>query len=449
MNMKLKFLSVVALLFCLCCASTASLAQCKEGFPTDPAFNKAKADEAIAVYGDAIRAGKYREATSGWQWLLTNAPKWNTKLYIDGADIYDKLAEKESDPAKKKVLVDSLMMVYDLRIKNCGDEINVLNRKVYAAYKYAKNKEKVQEVLTMYDQLFEKAGNNVSIGNLTVYMRAVENFQKLHKSLTDDQILQRYDKIMATIEAKLRLAEQQSKKDDIENLKKSKDAVDGILLNLVKVNCDFVKKNLAPKFKKDPSDMNTAKKIYNFMVQDKCTDDPLFLETLEAIDKHNPEKDFGLKKTIAIKYITSGAAEKGEAKLKEAESLAKTPAEKADIYTLFGGIEYKKGNSPGARNYYLKAAEADPSDKGSLDKIGDLYMNSFNDCAKKANLAEDRLVYLAAYEMYQKAGNAAGMAKAKAQFPSKEEIFLLNWQAGSTQKVGCWINESVVLKTRD
>jgi len=87
--------------------------------------------------------------------------------------------------------------------------------------------------------------------------------------------------------------------------------------------------------------------------------------------------------------------------------------------------------------------------KESWEKIGDLYYNSFDDCAKRQNMAEDRLVYLAAYEMYQKAGNASGMARAKAQFPSKEEIFLLNWQAGSTQRVGCWIGESVVLKTRD
>jgi hypothetical protein len=58
-------------------------------------------------------------------------------------------------------------------------------------------------------------------------------------------------------------------------------------------------------------------------------------------------------------------------------------------------------------------------------------------------------VYIAAYEMYVKAGNSNLMARAKAQFPSKEEIFLLNWQTGSSQKVGCWINETVILKTRD
>jgi hypothetical protein len=446
MNMKLKFLPVVALLLCLVAPQTASFAQCKEGWPTDANFNKAKADESVAVYGDAMRQGNYRAATAGWQWLLTNAPKWNTKLYIDGADIYDKLAEKETDPAKKKVLVDSLMMIYDLRIKNCGDELNVMNRKASAAYKYARTKDKLQELLNMFDQLYEKSGNNVSDANLVYYMKTVENYQKLHKNLTDDQILQRYDKIMGVIDVKTTKA---PKKEDLDKLKGIKEAVESILIGLVKINCDFVKKNLAPKFKQDPSNMSIAKKIYTFMVQDKCTEDPLFLEALEAIDKHNPEKDFGLKKTIAIKYITGGATDKGEAKLKEAEPLAKTPAEKADINMLFGSLEAKKGNNAAARSYFLKAAEADPSDKTPLEKIGDLYFNSFNDCAKKANLAEDRLVYLAAYEMYQKAGDAKGMAKAKAQFPSKEEIFLLNWQAGSNQKVGCWIGESVVLKTRD
>ncbi|MEJ0054858.1 MAG: hypothetical protein WDN75_03925 [Bacteroidota bacterium] len=59
------------------------------------------------------------------------------------------------------------------------------------------------------------------------------------------------------------------------------------------------------------------------------------------------------------------------------------------------------------------------------------------------------MIYLAAYEMYQRAGNSALMSRAKAQFPSKEDIFLLNWLVGSSQKVGCWIGETVTLKTRD
>ena len=64
-------------------------------------------------------------------------------------------------------------------------------------------------------------------------------------------------------------------------------------------------------------------------------------------------------------------------------------------------------------------------------------------------MAEDRLVYIAAFEMYQRGGDTQGMAKARAQFPSKEDLFLLNWKAGESRKISCWVGETVALKTRD
>ena len=114
-----------------------------------------------------------------------------------------------------------------------------------------------------------------------------------------------------------------------------------------------------------------------------------------------------------------------------------------------GSIEAKKGNYSAAREMFRQASTTDPANKDGWEKIGDLYYNSFDNCKKQQSLAQDRLVYIAAYEMYQRAGNQQLMSRAKAQFPSKEEIFLLNWQKGSTQQVGCWIGESVILNTRD
>lgn len=113
-----------------------------------------------------------------------------------------------------------------------------------------------------------------------------------------------------------------------------------------------------------------------------------------------------------------------------------------------GSIEAKNGNKSGARDLYRQAIAADASSKEAYEKIGDLYYGSFDNCAKKESYAEDRLVYIAAYEMYARAGNRTKMAQAQAQFPSVPEIFELNWQEGETKKVGCWIGESVTLKTR-
>jgi tetratricopeptide (TPR) repeat protein len=446
MTMKERVVTVVCAIMMMMGVYSNALSQCKEFlWPAD----KAKAEESVAVWGDAIKQGNYRQATPGLQWMLANAPKWNTKLYIDGVEIYDKLAEKETDPAKKKVLVDSLLMIYDMRIQNCGDEINVMNRKVYACYKYYKTKEKVAELLAMYDKIYETSGNNISDNNLVAYMTTIKNYQTLHKNLTDEQILQRYDKIMAVLDVKLKKAQEQSKQADIDKLKSYKDAVEGILISIVKVNCDFVRKNLVPKFKQNPNDLALAKKIFSFMLQDKCTDDPVWLEAGEKIHEMSTEKDFGLVKTLGSRYVMNGNLEKAEGLYKEALPLAPTPQDKSEIQTYLGGIESKKGNYVGARDLYRQAITTHSSNKEAYEKIGDLYYNSFDNCSKKQSLAEDRLVYLAAYEMYVKAGNNQLMARAKAQFPSREEIFLLNWQAGSNQKVGCWINETVILKTRD
>src|SRR6185295_6126916 len=186
----------------------------------------------------------------------------------------------------------SLLVFYDLRIKNCGDEVNVLNRKASATFKYyQKDKEKLADLLALYDKVYEISGNNLSNGNLLTYMIAVKNNKIALKNLTDDQILARYDKVMAVIDAKMKKAMTENKTTEVDQLKGIKDAIDSELLKIVTINCDFVKKNLAPKFKQNPSDLALAKKIFKFMLEGKCIDDPLWFEAGEEIFK--TEKDFG------------------------------------------------------------------------------------------------------------------------------------------------------------
>jgi tetratricopeptide (TPR) repeat protein len=441
MIMKMKMLSVV--LMASVFAGNVALAQCKDGWPQD----KAKAEEALAIYGDAMKQGNYRGSVTSLQWLLTNAPKLSTKIYIDGAEIYDKLADKETDPVKKQVLIDSMLWTYDQRIKNCGDEINVLNRKAYASYKFnVKNKDKVADLLALYDNVYQKSGNNVSDNNLVAYMTVIKANFILLKNLTDDQILQRYDKIQSIADEKIKAYQAKNKPQDVEKIKTSKGQVDEMLIGLVKVDCDFVKKNLEPKFKQNPGDLALAKKIFGFMLQGKCTDDPVWLEAGEAI--HKQEKDFGLAKNLALKYLSIDNTQKAEALLKEAQELAKTPADKSEVLIGLGSIAAKNGNKSAAREYYRQAAAADPSNKDAFERIGDLYYGSFSECAKKKSMAEDRLVYIAAYDMFARAGNGQKMAMAKSQFPSVTEIFELSWKEGESKPTGCWIGENVILKTR-
>ena len=151
-----------------------------------------------------------------------------------------------------------------------------------------------------------------------------------------------------------------------------KDDIDAILIGMVKVDCAFVKKNLEPKFKQNPNDVVLAKKIFGFMLQGKCTDDPLWLEAGESIHKNNPEKDFGLAKNLGLKYYSIDNFAKAEIFLKEALPLASTPEDKAEVLIYLGQLQ-AKNDKPAARALFRQALEANPGNKLAYEKIGDLY----------------------------------------------------------------------------
>lgn len=440
------------LMAALVLASLGAVAQCKTPeYPAEPAV-RAKAEENLAIYGDAVKAGDYKTAKSPLLWLIANAPKISRQIYIDGADMYDKLATTEKDLAKKQVLIDSMLVMYDLRIASCGEEAVVLNRKANASFKHNyKNKEKLPALLADFDKVFEMNGNNVSDATLTTYMNLTSLNAKYVKNISCEQVLQRYDKLVVIIDAKVKVAMEKNKPADVEKLKGYKTQIDDLMISTVTdlkcANCDFVKKNMEPKFR-EKKDLDMAKKMYVFMSADKCTDDPLWLELVDfKID--NNDREFAVVKIAAIKHITNGNMARAEELIKIAEPLAKEPKEKADIYEIQAGFAVKSGNKVAARDLYFKANAADPTNLDALSKIGSLYMNSSSDCNKLKSQAEDRLIYLAAFDMYARAKDNAGMARAKAQFPSKEDIFEQSWKAGESKAIDCWIGGSVILRTRD
>ncbi len=441
-----NYLFTTALSFLLIFSTLAAFGQCKEvTWPEDPTL-RAKAEESKVLYEDANRAGNVKQAAAPLNWLLANVPEFHISLYINGAEVYDKLATQEKDPARRQVYIDSLMIIYDMRMKFCADEANVTNRKALAFLKFNYST-KPAETLELLNKAIDLNGANFMDGAIVPYMQVLRLNAVNLKNQTDEQILGQYDKIMGVLDDKIKKAQSEGK--PVDKYKKNKDDIDALLIIMIKVDCEFVKKNLEPKFKADKTDLALAKKIFSFMLQGKCTDDPLWLESGEAILKGSEDKDCGLAKNLGIKYLAQGNLEKAEALLKEAVTIC-TDKDKGESLIYLGSIEARKNNRTGARELYRQAAAADAGiAKEAYEKIGDLYYNSGNDCAKGVNQADDRLIYLLAYDYYQKSGDAKKMAMAKTAFPSKEDIFLVNYQSGETKSVGCWTGESTTIRTRD
>jgi hypothetical protein len=95
----MRLSTLMTMLVILAFVGTAG-AQCKEfKWPED----KKKAEECVAIWGDALKqGGNLQSAVPAIQWMIANAPQWNTKVYIDGVTITINLRTHRRTLLKRK-----------------------------------------------------------------------------------------------------------------------------------------------------------------------------------------------------------------------------------------------------------------------------------------------------------------------------------------------------------
>ena len=411
-----------------------------------PEQDKPQAEEKNVLYTDAVKMGDFKGAIPALLYLMNVAPDLNKSLYQNGSKIYDNLAKVEKDEAQKEVYLDSLMLMYDLRMKYFGDSVNVMNRKVFKAYKYnIKNYDKSVWLLEMFDITYDISGSKVMDQNLLAYMNVIKVNKLVNKNLTDEQVLERYEVISEVIDGKVKALE--AKGGSTEKLMKQKNAIDKILTEIVTIDCDFVHDTMGPKFEANPDDIKLVKRMFSFMLTGKCTSSDLFLEVSKQLFKLEP--DFGVAKLIGTKCLAAGEYSCANQYYNEALAHTDDGTKKAEIYLQMGKMEVKRKNKAAARVNFRKAISADAANKEPWTLLGDLYYHSYEQCKKMEDMVQDRLVFILAYDMYRRGGSSSKMHNAKSQFPSKEEIFTNNYEVGQSMSISCWIKESVKLESRD
>ncbi len=404
------------------------------------------AKEKNVLYSDAYKAKNYKAAVEPLEWLLTNTPDLNPSIYQRGVKIYQELAKKEADAAKKEAYIQRGLELHDLRIKYFGKEGDVSVRKAYFAYSfYNKVKEKYQLLYELFTKAFELEGEKMAHGYLVAYMNSVYKYRFGGGELSDDQVIDIYFNITDAIEAQKQGASDDNKK----KMDKSMDAVDRLLLaTKVDISCDFVEENLGPKLDTG-NDVKIAKKIFKLMIDGECIDRPLALKAAEVIQNDQPT--YGVAKFLATKYANEENYDEAVKYYNEAATLTEDNSEKAEMYVSIANVQRRLGQSSTARNTARRALSFDPSYSDAYELIGDLYFGSFGKkgpCYQEKSQVEDRAVFIAAYDQYRRAGATAKMSAAKAQFPSITDIFNSDYEEGQTITIGCWINTTVTLERR-
>ena len=443
----MKYLRLKILILILLSINVANAqCECQENFENGWCWGSQvdEAKEKNALYTDAYKSKDYKSALEGLIWLLENAPCLNKSLYQNGAKIYYALAATTKEGILQLEYSEKVLEIYDARIEKFGQEATVMNYKADSGYKLMRGrKNKYEELLQIFERALELNGNKFFEGNMVAYMDLLKRYREAGNEISDEKILEIYFKIQDIIDYKSGTSKpvKQTTVESIETL----------LLQIgVELDCELVISDFGPKLDAKPEPF-LARKIFKLMLAGKCADHPLALKAAIVIDDTEPS--YGMKTFIGGRKQANRKFDEAIQYYTDAISLTDENAKKADLYLKMAKTKRSQGLKSRSREYAMRALNIDASMKDAHKLIGDLYMTSFEDCARKKDAADrvrDRLVFIAARDAYQKAGDNKSVSKAKAQFPSKVEVFEANeFKVGQTLQVDCWINKPVTLDTRD
>ncbi|OEK04192.1 tetratricopeptide repeat protein [Roseivirga misakiensis] len=402
-----------------------------------------EASRRFALSVDAISVDNYREAANALNWLMKNVPDLYDGLYINSYKAYEELAKKASDDTQKNMFLDSMMTSFNKKEEIYGLTDREKNNKAYRYYKYWKSdKVRIKDGMVAYKAAYEEPESVIN-NNLVSYMDMARRYKAYGNDLPNEEVIEIYTKVMSVVEMKSAAGEDQAKLD------RYKTVINGLLTQVMgdDLNCDFINENLAPPLDQG-EDLTLAKKVFGLLLERGCGDSPYIETAAKIIQKKEPTE--GIAKVLAQRAFGNKDYESAAKYYTEAMELSTDNEKKADLLMNIAQLNLAQGKKVEARKSAFQAAELDAQKASeAYTYVANMYMNSFDDCSKENSMIDDRSIFMAAYDLYQKAGNSKGMAEAKAQFPTVSDVFTAAKKKGDAIRVGCWINVGTTIKVRE
>lgn len=390
------------------------------------------------------------DAMNSWRWVYNNCPRATQNIYLDGDKMVSYTIKKEKDPAIKSMLIDTLMMIYDQRIKyfpikhgtvNTSQVGSILGRKGVDYYKFdpAKNYLKTYEILGQSIEL-DKA--NAAGPVYIYYFRSITKMAQ--KGDTDTAaVVDAYDMISDYIDANILKYEKAGNTKKIEEWMNIKGNIENTFEPFA--NCNDLVRIYQKKYEATPEDVGLLKKITKLLDKKSCIDSKLYFEATVGLHslEPSPESAYLIGKMMlkeqkyneAIPYLEEAIKMENEARAYKA--------------LIFLAEDFQALNQfEKARAIAYKAAKLNPSAGKPYIIIGDLYAASAKDCGNDE--LTKKVAYWVAVDKYKKARNveselAESMAKRissyQKHFPPTELLFFHNLTEGEDYQVECWINE--------
>ena len=397
--------------------------------------------EKYVIAGDNMQFDEYERAIPSLHWLLQYKPDFSKNIQIWSIKAFEEMAKKTEDDQRKSVLLDSMLMAFESKRVHFGLSDSDKNRLAFRYFKYFKgDKNKLQAGFQAFKEAFAKPEKVIN-NNLVAYMYMTLQYHKKIEKLPQGEILTIYNSIAQIVSTRA-----QVKKDE-QKMIGYMTTIDNLLIQIVgnPVPCDVVSQLALGLERKDS--VTVAKRVVSFSLNAKCGRTDEFIKSTEVLARNAPTP--GILKTLAQYAAADKQYGKAIGLYEKALDLETDNSKKAGISFDIANLHFLNKNKPEARKFALKAAELD-ADQAPIaySFIGNLYMDSYDECAEGFNIIQDRAVFMAAYDMFKKANDKEGMENAFAQFPTAAQRHGQNMNEGEPIEVDCWINVKTIVRTR-
>lgn len=430
----------------------------------------------LSIFAEYAKVKNYKAAYQPWLELKKQCPDLNSAIYVLGERMLKSFIKSSDDTAKLQFQKD-LVNLYDEwlqyfpKSKRGVSEVGkilAIKAQTMLDYKLASDSEIVQ----IYDDAFKNDPKSFkSPKGLYNYFKL---YFKMYKSDDQDvsleEVFDKYEELtekfeyeMGAYTAKLDLILKKEENStplssrEIRNKKVYEVNMVACNTYLNNLNAIIAKEstceNLIPLYRKNfdsfKSDSVWLNRAASRMDSKDCSDDPLFVELVEALHELNPSAN-------SAYYLGLLNDKKGDSKLaieyyNESIDLETDNLKKAKtLYKI--ALKFKKsGQFSKSRTYANKALKYQPSMGKAYLLIGNLYATSANNCG--TSQFEKRSIYWLALKEAKKAASVDASVRKLAnktaasyegRAPSKTDIFS-EAMGGKKISFNCWIGKSVTV----
>lgn len=417
---------------------------------------------AYVLYKDNMKVNRYEEAFPIWRQAYTLAPGSNGRVksqFDDGVRLYKYLLEKETDPGKKRLLVDTIYSIYDKRAECFGDEAYVNGLKAFDGFYSFGAYLDTTVVFNWFKAHVDAKGLQSEYFVVNPFSNML--FDRVVAGTISREEGVRYAKLILSI-VQNGMATCQGKQCDTWKIIQDYAPVQIELLEGVEdfFDCEYYISKYMPLVDAYPDSCELVNTAYARLFRGGCdSKGPELMKLADIKSKkcYTAPESPGLAKQGYDAYL-QGRYREAIQKFEQFAEESSDKSIKAKYYLLISKIYYGDlKNFSKSRQYARLAASHKPNWGEPYMLIGKLYASSGPLCGPGTGW-DSQIVTWVAIDQFQYAKSIDPSVAAEANqwiarysqyMPKTEDLFFRNIKKGSKYFVPCWIQEETTVRSAD